>query len=363
MDVMYQVYVQPLLNNTEYGVNTDISEYVRSAGMSAIYRQLDSIYDFDFGIYRFNSASLDLANKNGYFNESGVLFTFRRHRAKVKIYYIDKTGNTGINFEGLIDEAATRFGINNKHVNITVSSLDSILAQIPVSGGDIINGDLFSTAIKSILNKTAITQVLNYDAGKINVSTDKTIDDATKFSGLSVKDALNYLLNASNSVLTVDKNNNISVSSRSAGSNIVTFYGASDAFGRDNIIQIYNYNLGYHRLFNSIVVNERETTDSTSITNYGFRQKILTFDFITNTGKIDDIAASILAEYKNPKKELTIKLRSSELQNISLLDEVRLNMSASPYNNIGITTDDRFKIIGITEYPSTFTADILLREI
>lgn len=357
----YTVHIQPLIDAGNYGVNTDVSDYVDPAGISIITRMLQS-YNYDVGSYLFANTTIKCTNKNGYFNDGGDLFTFKRDLAKVQLKYWDKNGSN-IDFHGLIDERATAFGVNNDQVTFTILGRDSVFSQVSVDSGDISNSDLFSTAIKSILNKSAITMVLNYSASNINVALDRAIDVASVFVGMTVKDALDQLLLASNSVLYVDDDGNIIVTSRTQNDTKVTYYGDGDDFGRDNIIQIFNYNTGYHRIFNSVWVNDRETKDSTSISNYGTRKLELSLDFITSTTTADDIAASVLAEFKDPKRELFIKVKNEEMRNVSLLNEIELNLEPSVYNQVDIETEDRWKLLGINEYPSNFTADLKLREI
>lgn len=360
----FTVEILPLINATTYaGTWIDISDYTLQSGIGAIYQQIDTIYEFDTGIYRYGSLYLGCTNKDGYFNEGGALFTYKRNRALVRVYFYNRDGDQVLTFTGLLNEAGTNFGINNKHVSLLFTSLDSIFDQVQIPAGTISDLDTFENAIKAILNQSGVTLVLGYDADKINVDLDLAIDDGGFFNLISVKNGLNWLLQASNSILTIDATGDIVVSSRAASANLVTFYGADDPFGRDDIIQIYNFNLGYHRCFNSIILNERETKDSTSISTYGLRQKPIDFDFMTDTGKVDTIAAQILAEYKDPKREVIIKIKIDRLADINLLDKINLVLEADRYNTINIAPTDYFKIISITAYPSNFTADIKLREV
>jgi len=359
----YSITFKPLASATTYEDDaTDVTTYVRQLGLGKITYRLDS-YDFDIGVFHYGRMTLGCVNEDGYFNENEDLFSYQRDLTKVVLTYYDKDGTAAVFFKGVITEPLTRFNKNNETVNFTVINQDQILSQNQVLVADITNGDSFSTAIKALLNKTGITTVLNYSADDITVDYDGEVDDATKLHGRDVYTVLKKLLQASNSLFYVDDDDNMIVSTRASTGTETEFYGAEDPFNRDNIIEVNKYSTGYNKIFNSIVVNDRETNDSTSIAAYGLRQKRFTFDFVTDNGREDLIAANYLAEFKDPKKELEINVPVEDGQAVAFLDDIVLILESSGYNSINIDSDDVFKLMGRDYVPDEFAAILKLREI
>jgi hypothetical protein len=354
--------MQPLIAANTYGDRVDISDYVIDTQLGSISRRLDA-YDTSIGIFRYSNLNIGCENKNGFFNDTGDFFTYKRDLAKVEVIFYDKGGTSFTNYEGVVNEAGTRTGINNNIINFLVTARETILSKVKATP-TISPGESFSSVIKKILNRSEITAVMGYDANKINVDYDGTIDVTAPLTQIPTKDSLDMLLQASNSIFYVDSSGDMVVSSRSATSNIVTFYGAQDIFGRENIIQLYNYTGGYHRVYNRIIINDTErAVDSTSEAFYGTKPVEYVFEFITTAATETAIANAIISEFKDRKKECAIKVTSSEIRNINILDQVILDLVQTNYNNIDITTDQTWKIMGLTEYPSNYTADIHLREI
>lgn len=358
----YTVKMQPLTAADIYGTLTDISDKVIETGLGAISRRLDA-YKSSVGVFKYSNTNIECSNKNGYFNDTGDFFTFKRDLAKVQIDFYDKNGTAYTNYEGITNEEGTHAGVNNDLITFLVVARESILKQVQVESGDIANADSFSDAIKAILNKPTITSVMGYDVSKISVGYDGSIDVASELHNLDTKTVLDQLLQASNSIFYIDDDGDMVVSTRSESSNSTTFYGAQDIYGRDNIIEIYNYSGGYSRIYNSVIVNDQIAEDATSIASYGLRQIEFNFDFLTTNATELTIAETIRDEFKDRKKECIIKVKVDQIRNINILEKVVLDLISSNYNNIDIDSTQTWKIIGITEYPSNYTADIELREI
>ena len=171
------------------------------------------------------------------------------------------------------------------------------------------------------------------------------------------------LLLASNSVFYIDSDNTMVVNSRNALDTKTTFYGQDEPFGRENIFSLQNIKEGFNRIFNSIILNDTLFDDATSIADFGLSQKTISLSFITTLSTETTIANSMLTEFKDPKKELQTRVSTKNARDLALLNEVELDIINNTYNDIGITTDDRFKILSIIENTSNFTTNILLREI
>jgi hypothetical protein len=392
----YQVLITPLIAKNVYGdtvditKDVDISEFVSDKGIGKIKSQIDN-GDYEFGIFTFSDITLNLLNYDGRFNDESSpisIFTYRRDLAKVKVNFINTSGTAFISFEGIINDEASRQDYNKGTVKLKILSLSSIFKKTKVPAGIITNGLTFSQAIKNILNITDITSVLSFDASKIDVGLDLTIDDGSKFDDKTVQTALNELLLVSSSILYIDDTNTMIVNTRKEDDTrpLHKFYGGNDVFGRENIISLKKFNNGLHRMFNSLVINGTATEDLISINKLGIRQKSLSFDFITDSGKFLPIGNAILDDFKNQRAELEITVRTENANNIMLLDIVTIDITSvlkpadgqdyfplygiSEYgddyypitiNTLPIRSIDLFKIIGVFEDPKKFTTTLKLR--
>lgn len=325
----YRVFFTPLVSANVYGSTIDITQdvdltdWIRDLGR--IRKEIDN-GDYDIGIYTFGDITLTAINFSRKFNDENdeiSIFPFKRDLCKVEIEFYDDDGTSTTRFKGVINDDATRIDVENDRVRFKVLSQDSIFRQLAVPAGAIVTGDLFSTAIKKMLNIPSITSVLNYDASLILVDSDVVIDDGEYFSDLNIKQALDELLLASNSILFVDNTDYIRVQPRTESGNVFYLYGRGDPYGRDNILSIKNYNTGLHRAYSSVKVNDDTVKSSTAwISEYGFRQKSISLDFITTESKEQTIAENILDEFKVPKEELEVTVLTKDVLNIDLLDLV-----------------------------------------
>jgi hypothetical protein len=350
----YKIFFTPLISEIVYGTTVDVTadidltDFVKSLG--TIKREIDN-GDYDIGIFTFGDITLNAINFSRKFNDERdalSIFPFRRDRCRVEIIFYDDEGNSSTRFVGLINDDATRIDIDKDLVRLKVLSLDSIFRQVSVPAGAIVAGDLFSTAIKKILNIPEITSTMIYSPANISVSLDLQIDEGEVFSAVPAKEALDLLLLASNSILFVDNTDTIRVKPRVQSTNIFYLYGPSDAFGRENILSIKNYNNGIQRAFNSIAVNENTVfTNSAWVEQYGFRQKSISLDFITTTSKEQAIAENIAEEFKVPKPEVEVTVKASDFQNIDLLDLVSIDLG---YRNTPHPDDEGLPMYGRAQY-------------
>lgn len=393
----YQVLITPLVGRNTYGTEQDITkdveidDYIKENGISTIKREVDN-GDFDFGSFVFGSINITAINFDGKFcdsDDSRSMFLYSRDKAKVTINFFDGLSNSPVSsFKGIIDDRATKANFKRSEVKLTLLSNDSIINRVKIPSGAVTNGSLISEAIKTILQLTDITSVLTYDEAYINVLNDYVIDDGSRLDNKTVKNGLNALLRAANSVFVVDKDTNkMMVRSRDFNSgNIVNLYGHGDTFGRENIIDIINYNTGTQRAFNTITIDDVTKSDLGMIEYYGDNQKTFNFDFITNQETKALIAQNLLDYWKVPKTELEVSMKKSDVQNISFFDLVsidypyrvkpygsnklpifgsaRFGSAVFPYifGNQKIMPSKAFKVIGITENPKSFTVKIKLRQ-
>jgi hypothetical protein len=242
----------------------------------------------------------------------------------------------------------------------------------------------------AVLNTVDITSILTLDIANITPPISFTVDDGSQFDNKSVKQALDELLLATNSVLLIDDDGVITIKDRSEDQIIATLnlYGPYDEFGRENIIDITGYNTGKQRMFNSCRVNDQEASNSVFVESYGFRQKTLNFDWLTDSLKELTVAQTLVAEFKTPKIELSVRVATDLAKDVELLDPVSINFPyravppagtflpvysiatygdvMTPYPNIfgsiKILPRVAFKVIGIEEDPKEFTTVLKLRQ-
>jgi hypothetical protein len=385
----YQVFITPLETNSTYGDPIEVSDYVIAKSFNKIKQSIDA-GSYDIGIYTYSDLALTFANYDGRFNDetdSASMFPFTRDRAKVQVKYIDESAGTNIVYEGLINDEATLQDFEKDTVKVRVLSLDSIFRKVKVAGGLINNSSSFSTAIKAVLNRPSITAVLGYDAGKVSVGYDGTIDDSTPFSQKDSRTVLELLLNASGSVFYIDSSGDMVVQDRSVlVKSALELFGAGDPYQRDNITKINNYNNGLQRTFNTVTVNDNTSTDDTYVDRYGIGLKTYTFDFVTSSVTATAIADYYVGQFKTPKAELVVHVKTEIAKSVGILDPVTIDyrkrhkaypgskvpianstvagVDKSPFiiGGVKITPNKTWKVIGIEHNTKTFTTALRLRE-
>lgn len=388
IDATYKVYLTPLVDKDVYGEEVEISDLVQAAGLQSIKKNTDS-EDYAIGEYLIGTVNLTCTNYKGEFNESDPrsFFPLKRDLAKIKVVYFDNLTDSSASFKGLITDEGTRLNAESELINIRVLALDSILRKVQVTDGRIEAGDLFSDAIKSILNVSAITSILTYDANEIEVDLDLAIDDESFFNEISTWDALKSLLIASNSVVYVD-DETIKVKTRDEDTGQISyFHGSGDTLDRENIIKISEYNNGGHRIFNSVIINSTVYSDDTSVGWFGLRQDDFTLSFITDTDKETLIARQLVNQFRYPRIEFMLTCKTLLANQIDFFDTIGVShpVRSRPWKSTdapmwdtakydttsdvypvdfgGVKIDGRlaFQIIQRTENPRAFETTLKLR--
>ena len=393
----YQVLLTPLIAKDTYGsqINVtediDIDDYIKDKGISIIKKEVDN-GDFDFGVFVFNSINLTALNFDGKFsgiNDSRSIFKYSRDKAKITINFFNGESNTpNSSFRGILDDRATKINFGKNEIKFKLLSNDSIINRVKVPAGSIPNGTLVSQAIKNLLQISDIIAVLNYNDSDINVLNDYIIDDGAFFDNKKMKGALDDLLAVANSVLVVEKDtDNMIVRSREFNSGTIkNLYGHGDFFGRENIIDIKNYNNGLQRAFNTINFGTISRSNAGFIDLYGDNAKTVDFDFITNPTTQAQIATDLLDYWKAPKIELELESKTSEVKDLEFFDLVSIDypyrkkpykdekfpvygvakygQAVYPYifGNLKIRPNVAFKVIGMKENPKNFLTKIKLRQ-
>lgn len=354
----YRILFTPLVGINQYGTTVDVTkdvdatDFVKSFG--TIKKEIDN-GDYDIGIYTFGDITLNMINHSRKFNspvDPLSMFKFSRDKCKVDVIFYNTDNNNYSRFSGIINDDATKLDFSTSIIKFKVLSLDSIFRQVPVAAGAIVAGDTFLTAIKKILNVPAITNTMTYSATNISVDYNGTIDDGEFFSDQTAKEALDDLLLASNSILFVANDKTVYVKPRTESAVLFNLYGHGDKYGRENIIKITEFNSGLQRTFSSIKVNANTVVTSDSwVEQYGFRQKSISLDFITNGVTEEAIATKILGAFSVPKMELKISALTSAVENIELLDLVCVDY---PYRLTPDQTTGKLPIYGVAVYGTDY---------
>lgn len=395
----YQVLITPLVAKNTYGTTVDVTkdveidDYVKESGISTIKGEIDN-GDFDFGVFVFDSINITCLNFNGIFSgieDSRSMFKYSRDKAKVTVNFFNGKSNTpDSSFRGLIDDRATKLNFGKNEIKFKVLSNSSIINRTKIVGGLIQAGQSASDAIKNILQLPDITSILNYDESNINVLNDYELDTATFFDNKTAKVGLDSLLSLTNSVLVVEKDtDNIIVRSRQYNSGVIkNFYGHGDLFGRENIIDIKEYNNGLQRAFNTINIQNISRSSAGFIDLYGDNPKTLDFPYITDETKQAQIASNLLEYWKAPKIELKLEVSTEEAKDLGFFDLVSIDFPyrVAPYKdqeklpiygtakygqvvypyisgNLKIRPNVAFKVVGRKENTNSFLTNIKLRQV
>jgi hypothetical protein len=391
-----QVFITPLADIDNYGSEVEVSDFVKIDGLSKIKRSIDST-DYSIGVYRFDDLKLKCNNSRGTFNEndSRSIFPFTRDKAKVrvvakKIDAADLSVVTQTQFEGLLNDEATRQDITNDVIFLTVLSNDSVLRTTQVPAGSVAVGAAAQTALFSILSQPSITKLLTVDIANINPDFNFIIDTPSALDNLKVEEAVRLILKASNSAFLI-KNDEIHIQSReNPPGSILELRGRGEITNNANIISISDYNSGKQRQFNGVRLNEGALTvsDDDSILEYGLRQIEFDFPMVNNTATLNDIGQTILDEFRLPKIELRLRVPTEVSEDFDLLDVARVDApwlrkpkpgdfmpvygvakfgeAITPFpqrfGSVQIPANIKFKIISIEDDPKSFNTTLKLRQ-
>lgn len=396
--ISYKVYFTPRSGFNSYGSEIDVSDKVDASGVKDFRVSVDA-GDYQVGVYTTDDITLKAYNINGFFNDENdtrSIFPAGRNLCKVRVVFseYDDDGEeiATVSFRGLINDEATRIDLAEDKIRFRVLANDSVIRDTKVASGVVTSGMSFSTAMLNILNQTRITEILNISAANINPDLDLTVDSGSAFDDVPTRDALNDLLLLSNSVMIIDSSDNVIIKARDEDitKSVFNFYGKSDEQGRENIVDLLNYNSGRHRLFTSVSVNDTERSNSAYEAEFGSRRFSKTVDFITDGTKEAQIANRLVDEFKAPKIEIQLVARTAEVKSVELLDRCSVNYplrlslpdgasflpvvglteigeASEPLPNqhgsVSIAPRIGFKVIEKIEQPRTFLTKLKLRQI
>lgn len=339
----YTVALQPITsidyikNEVFYGSEIDITKYVEANSISLLNREIDRDNN-DIGLFSYGSISFRVDNSKGLFNQpypygDGQTFFLReRSRSIFKLKFFDKNNSVLTTFQGISNEQKIKQNLFNDKITFSVRSYDSVFDDNYITGGIITDNINASDAIKNICKLPAVQKVLIYNPSNINVERDILINSSNFFQPLSLKEALNNLLIATNSVLYVNNAGVIIVCSRDVAN--ATVY----TLGNKDVINIENYNDGTQRLFNQFSIGDGFIArDTASILEWGLRKKDLSDleNFITDPNNKQALVNWLVEKYKYKKLEFEATFETNTVKNIDLLDRVVLNWTTYTKEPLG----------------------------
>lgn len=360
-----RVYLKPFDSAGNYTASwTEITDYVDLSTLSSISLSLDR-GEYNVGVFRYSNMRMGVNNSTGLFSEPGqanTLFAFKRDQSQIRIdweygpaayygfaeYGVDSYDSTVEIFRGLMSDESAEVGVASQRLGFSVFGLESTFEKALTPYSTISNGDLLSSVIHDCLNQAPMTDVMTVDAGNITCGTDVTIDDKTDLETKTVKEALDELLLISNSVLYIEAGV-VYVKPRTANVSVdATFYGPSATAALEDVLDLSDIKSGANKTFN--YWNWQDTTtvssDTDSINTNGIKKKIVNSALITDTSKRTSILSGLLAEFKDPQRETTLKVEMNET-NLALGFLSRL---ALDYPAVALSGDFEIPTYGLSEY-------------
>lgn len=394
-----KVYMTPLVDADTYGSEIDVSDYVRIDGIAKIKRSIDST-DYSIGVYRFGDLRLNCENSRGIFNENDYrsIFPFSRDKTKVRVVVLKINPETlatvtKTQFEGIINDDATRQNITDDVIRLTALSKDSVFRTTQVSAGIVTSGMSVKNALFVILSQPSISNLLTVDTANINPVLNYAIDTPSKLDNLKVQEALDLLMVSSGSILFLESDT-IYIQGREKPdedeAEALQLRGRGNLSNNSNIISVSEYNSGRQRQFNSIRLNDGAVVveDSASVSEYGTRQIEFDFPFVTSPATLRTIGAAMAEEFRYQKIELKLRVPTEVSENYDLLDLARVDAPllkkpkpnnflpiygaavygdpVTPYpdvfGSVSIHPNIKFKIIEIEDDPRSFITTLKLRQ-
>jgi hypothetical protein len=406
---MIKVFIKPFDVSGNYKEFEDVTNYVDTTSISSIKRSIDST-EYDVGVIKLNNITMKLSNETGKFSDVDSIrsmFSYKRSDSIVKITWnpndydtqcgsiaagnelLANDGGTTV-FEGLLNDEATTQSISTQVIKFKILGYDSILKTLLVPYTSITNGDTIEEVILAICDQAPFNELITVSASNITVGSNVAIDDKSSMENKIALEQLNKLLLIGNAVLYIeDKIMYVSARQESA-TNQYTFYGQASNDGVENIESIESYRNGLNRVVNYWTWKDTPyfSSDTTSNDLYGYRNKEIEYDIITNGTSVQTILDNLKDEFAQPKIELDIKVKvKDDRLALKILDKVNIDYPTItfpgegdvlpiygvavygtdkyPFDEYSLTIDDTtfFKIIGISQDLKNERITYKLREV
>jgi len=312
-----RVYLTPFQDNGTYATEIEVTSDITRGGVGSINEKTDR-NDFSIGLFRTSSLTIRLRNDHGRYSDINnplSIFRFKRSQSKVRVTWtpdVDGTGTELDVFKGLLDDRPSSTNVRAQTINFACLGRDGIFQNTLVNFAtvDALGTKNVENILETILNQTAITDVLTFSAGSVTPSNNVVYDSTAEFENQSVKEALDSLLLAGTSVLRISSDT-ITVSSRDATQPVTpvhTFYGQASEDGRENIVNIPSVQEGHQKLFNYLFWKDTSTfkQDASSVSRFGLRKKSIEVDGITTLATRESVLTATLGEFGVPKQKLKL---------------------------------------------------------
>lgn len=320
----------------------DVTKDVVKIGM--LKQDADSL-DYQLGVFRNSSFDITFSNRSGRFSDidnSESYFRFKRNDTQIRVIWdtCEEEPLVGwitlpmlispeaVVFDGVLSDDATKEDAKTEEIPFKVLGLEALFQRVEVPFASLSIGDTVAEVIFATLNQSPITDLLTVEIGNITPDQDLALDAVDFLENKTGKDLLDGILKHSNSVCFV-KDRIVYVTDKDAGPSVVaTFYGQASQSGAENIIAAKNLSGGLNRVFNLLYWSETvaKQKNNVSIAKYGVRKEEFNYDGFTNTTKQNTILAAILADFKDPKKELEITVPATyESVTINLFEKITID--------------------------------------
>ncbi len=404
-------YIKPFNEMGEYVDDfIEVTNDIDIQSLGKISRQIDG-NSFDVGVFKYNELKITLMNASGKYsaaNTIGSIFKFKRSDSLVKITWDPNlryaSGGAMVCgednlieqvltiFEGLLNDETFVTEIDEQKAAFSCLGFESLFDRVSFPFDLATNGDTTQELIELALNQSQFTNLLDYDVMNINVDLDIAVDDIeSDLQNKTVKEAIDFLLNISNSVLYIE-DRVIYVRNREPNDPIPAFYffGQGSDFGAENIADITEVREGLNRVFNYWTWNDQANIaiDTSSIDAYGVKKKELNYSSITDNSNRDLILETLRDAWSFPKQEFQLLTpMSKRLLGLKFFDRVSVDYPTIfyPYDDeaialydisiydediypntqfsLVIDPEDGFKIMGITFNIKDQTIEYSLRKV
>lgn len=367
---------------------TDVTEYVTIRGLGQLKQNLDNT-ELEIGVFRHDNFSIEFNNTQGFFSkpgEAGTLFKYTRSNSILRILWEANPMPQPLGFhtadsgypsplylvgDYLLQDIPARGIATNQTVKFKALGYSTLIDRLEVPFASISNGDSLETILYTMLNQTLLTDLVTVDASNINLDYNPTIDDKTAgdLENETVVDALKKILKYGNAVLYIQKADladptskpTLIVTPRDISADLqFTFRGPGSYDGLENIIEVQNDNGGENKIINFVSVPDTSVSgsDSASIAKYGTRKIEVSFKPITDTTKNETICDNIVAEFKDPLRELEVTTwLTYESLDLFMLDKVRFDYPIRVLANEAL--GGGLPIFDIAEFGDSFGNEIL----
>lgn len=371
----FRVFIMPFDENGVYTEFQEVTKYIEKNGVGNLETSIDSS-DYLIGVFRVSRLSLKLNNRSGIFSDVGSpesMFQYTRADSRIKITYqpwetkpiagFAKCGVVGsatfweesVVFEGLLSDDDLKAQLKGDTIEFSVFGKESVFSRAIVPFGTIHNGQALSTIIYSCLNQPDITALLEIDPANITVGLDQNIDSIASLQHKTVKEGMDKMLLATNSVLYV-LNDKVYITPRTPTPDVRrVFYGQASSLGPENIQDLKDIKTGLSRTFNFFAWKSGPAvTQSDSAVKHRARKAgEIDLEFILDNTKRTNILNNLLSEFAWPKRELSIvSPLTQEHLGINLLDRVTID-----YPTVYIEADNPLPISGTVAWDEAVLPD------